>query len=208
MEFLYYGIGGAVCHQMPERSIEIGGRFLPLCARCTGIYGGIAIILIYFFIRKRLQGNQILGNIQAVIAAFSFFPFMIDGVGSYLGLWTTNNLIRILTGVCAGISLPYFIILLIHFDINGENDKPIFSSLREQVTLLCLGFALAYGIYIGKLVSYDMVSILLCAGVVCFYTMMTALIFSLCFHWRGKKLLSSGFGVSFIIILFIWWVRK
>lgn len=30
--------GSLVCHQRPERSIDVGGVRLPVCARCTGLY--------------------------------------------------------------------------------------------------------------------------------------------------------------------------
>jgi hypothetical protein len=40
---LVYAIGSVVCHQLPERSFDLWGRQLPVCARCTGIYIGAAI---------------------------------------------------------------------------------------------------------------------------------------------------------------------
>ena len=36
-------VGYAICHQIPNRSFSLGGHILPLCARCTGTYLGIAI---------------------------------------------------------------------------------------------------------------------------------------------------------------------
>ena len=33
-----YVAGGALCHQRPERAFRVGGRPLPVCARCTGLY--------------------------------------------------------------------------------------------------------------------------------------------------------------------------
>ena len=40
---LTYGIGGFICHQMPERSFHLGGLQIPVCARCLGIYAGFAL---------------------------------------------------------------------------------------------------------------------------------------------------------------------
>ena len=40
---LTYGIGGFICHRMPERSFHLGGLQSPVCARCLGIYAGAAL---------------------------------------------------------------------------------------------------------------------------------------------------------------------
>src|SRR5262249_26791053 len=37
-----------VCHQMPERSFYLFGHPLAVCARCTGIYFGIAVGMICY----------------------------------------------------------------------------------------------------------------------------------------------------------------
>ncbi|HEC34484.1 MAG TPA: DUF2085 domain-containing protein, partial [Chloroflexi bacterium] len=33
-------VGYAVCHRIPSHSFFVGGRQLPLCARCTGTFLG------------------------------------------------------------------------------------------------------------------------------------------------------------------------
>jgi len=40
--FPVYGVGRLVCHQRPERSLHWGGTPWPVCARCAGLYLGLA----------------------------------------------------------------------------------------------------------------------------------------------------------------------
>jgi hypothetical protein len=39
-----YAIGSFVCHQLPERSFHLLAVQMPVCARCTGIYAGAALV--------------------------------------------------------------------------------------------------------------------------------------------------------------------
>jgi len=36
-------VTSAFCHTLPERTYVVGGHALPLCARCTGVYVGLAL---------------------------------------------------------------------------------------------------------------------------------------------------------------------
>ena len=38
-----YGIASLVCHQLPERSSQLWGAQMPVCARCAGIYAGAVL---------------------------------------------------------------------------------------------------------------------------------------------------------------------
>lgn len=86
--------GSAVCHQMAERSFFWGSCQSPLCARCTAIEGGIVLGVIFLWLAGRKDGNRPFSPSGMVLAALSFLPIAIDGVGSYLGFWQSNNLLR------------------------------------------------------------------------------------------------------------------
>src|SRR5512135_3248394 len=40
-------VGYSVCHRIDARSFHIGNRQLPLCVRCTGMYLGAMLGLVY-----------------------------------------------------------------------------------------------------------------------------------------------------------------
>ncbi|MRR32525.1 DUF2085 domain-containing protein, partial [bacterium] len=49
--------GYAVCHQIASHTLEIGGKLLPLCARCTGMYLGTLLALAVLKSDTRLAGK-------------------------------------------------------------------------------------------------------------------------------------------------------
>src|SRR5512143_3341817 len=51
-------IGYALCHQLPDRSFFIHEHQTPLCARCTGMYLGFSIGLIFLIIRRRTHAAR------------------------------------------------------------------------------------------------------------------------------------------------------
>lgn len=95
--YLVYEIGDKLCHQKSDRSYFINGNQLPFCARCTGIWIGMAIgTAITIFRRIELDGKF------AVFIVVSLFPLAIDGTGQLLGFWESINIIRMITGILAG----------------------------------------------------------------------------------------------------------
>jgi uncharacterized membrane protein len=112
-------IGYAVCHRIDERSFHLGGRQLPLCARCTGEFNAAAVALLFQGIlaprRRRFAGK----GITAMLIAF-FLAFAIDGSNSYLyllkqnglgtmitlpNLYVPNNTLRLFTGSGMGLAM-------------------------------------------------------------------------------------------------------
>ncbi len=184
---LFTFIGGAVCHQLPERSIMVGGKLLPLCARCTGIYTGIFLSFVWIWFSDRKRGNQIPPMPVVVLLALSLAPFMIDGGASYLGLWKTNNLIRILTGISAGYAFPYFFFLIMNYDVYGDNREPLVKKPLEVLWLFCAGIVFSVASWRG-LGSYYINSFILASGVFLMFSGLLSAVLKVASSFPNRKI--------------------
>lgn len=132
-------IGYAVCHQLPEKSIFIEGKQLPVCARDTGIYFGSLISLFFILFSRRRRSNSI--PVSYISFTFVFFMLLmgVDAVSSYVGFRETTNSIRLLTGLLVGISLPLFMYpILIDNLFEKHDEEHILKSWYELLLLLFL----------------------------------------------------------------------
>ncbi len=103
-------IGYSVCHQIPERSFFAHTHQFPLCARCTGMYLGALLSLLFHFFRGRQRGFPPLAVL--LVLGLLFLAFALDGVNSFaqaflpqLTFYQTTNLLRLITGFGAGICI-------------------------------------------------------------------------------------------------------
>ncbi len=65
MAFFAYAIGSLICHQRPERSFHLAGVQLPVCARCLGVYAGVALtslIAVIRVARSRHRSESLISN--------------------------------------------------------------------------------------------------------------------------------------------------
>ncbi len=199
-------IGSAVCHQMAERSFIWGELQSPVCARCTGIEAGMLFGVAFFWLAGRQKGNRPFSLGGSLLAALSFLPIAIDGVGSYLGFWESSNLLRVVTGAMAGYGLPGLFLLAANFQPGQKNDRPIYANLWEQAGLLAI--TLVYGLLVWKgWLPYGTVALVTSLGVVCFYG---GFVFLLLRLLAGKKELPvfrlSALGSLCIICLMGGWI--
>ncbi len=112
-------IGYSVCHRIDLRSFRIGDRPLPLCARCSGMFLGAVLGLVY----QIAQGRKGKMPPVAVLVLFGFLAlaWALDGSNSFLmltpvipSLYQTQNWTRLVTGTGMGMAisavvLPAFI---------------------------------------------------------------------------------------------------
>ena len=55
-------VGYGICHQIPERSLQLLGRPLPLCARCTGTFLGVFLgfgMIVLMISKEKLKAEPI-----------------------------------------------------------------------------------------------------------------------------------------------------
>jgi uncharacterized membrane protein len=82
------------CHRKPERSFFWKGKQFPVCARCTGIHIGYITFPLFMF-------NVFTLNIWWSIALM--LPTYIDGLTQAFFKRESNNILRVTTGIMAGI---------------------------------------------------------------------------------------------------------
>lgn len=90
-------IAGLFCHQIPDRSLFIGGAQFPLCIRCTSLLVGAASAVIY------LSAHRPLPSIRLCIAMV--LPMTTELVLQMAGMVSGSNLLRAITAILFGFFL-------------------------------------------------------------------------------------------------------
>jgi uncharacterized membrane protein len=94
-----------MCHGRIERSIELFGVPMPICARCTGIYVGLLAGLAAFRLIPLLRER-----VMRMVAFAAIVPLAIDGLTQLTGLRESTNTLRILTGLAAGLAFGLWVL--------------------------------------------------------------------------------------------------
>ncbi len=103
-------LGYAVCHQIEDRSFHFHDLQSPLCARCTGLYLG-SLLSILFQVRQGRRG--MFPPVWVTVALGLFFLwFGLDGLNSLLKFfpqftygYEPTNLLRLITGTGVGMGI-------------------------------------------------------------------------------------------------------
>lgn len=113
--------GAGVCHRIVERSYIVGGRQLPLCARCTGIYVGFLSTIVVSFLRGRRRPSGLPPRGILLLLILFLVIVGVDGANSYLSffpmlphLYEPHNTLRLLTGTLEGIALAAILWPVLH----------------------------------------------------------------------------------------------
>jgi uncharacterized membrane protein len=143
--------GSAVCHQFPTHSYQVAGVPLPLCARCTGLYLG-ALLALIFHAWRRPRAMGVPRPWMLVVLILFFFAWAGDGVNSFLSmvpalphLYPPQNLFRLTTGTLMGITIGSLVFIVFNSLVwRAPNPESIFATRREFFALLGLGALLVF----------------------------------------------------------------
>lgn len=181
-------IGYAICHQIVARSFLIEADPMPLCARCTGIYLGVAAALILALVRGRVRVGRV-PPLPILLVFGVFVAFMgIDGVNSYFhlfpgftGIYEPNNTLRLVSGMLCGIAVGTVLLPMFNRAVWAEVDsRRVLDGWADLGALLAIG-AVLIGLILAErplfrlilgLVSVTCVFVMLCLiGCALFFTL-------------------------------------
>jgi uncharacterized membrane protein len=94
-----------LCHGIARRCLLIWGTPMPICARCTAIYAGLFVGLLFFVLLPLLH-ERIARYVMFIAAT----PMAVDGITQALRLRESTNSLRIATGAAAGFTFGYWLL--------------------------------------------------------------------------------------------------
>ncbi len=134
-------IGTSVCNQSLNRSFVFTGVALPVCARCTGIYLGLFLSYIYFFVSKKRLANELPDKKIIYIFALSILFMGIDVGTQVIEIRMSNNYIRLFTGLFIGCALASFLYPKTNYFLWKAKEKiKIFKSYKDVTIFLVFIF--------------------------------------------------------------------
>jgi len=105
--FVLYHAFGTFCHQLPERSFFIVGHQFAVCARCTGLYAGFALMLLVYPLIRPIRSVLVPSAKWLFVAAT---PLAIDFSLTFLGIWENTHTTRLLTGLVLGGATVFYVV--------------------------------------------------------------------------------------------------
>ncbi|HEC34693.1 MAG TPA: DUF2085 domain-containing protein [Chloroflexi bacterium] len=118
-------VGYAVCHRIPSHSFFVGGRQLPLCARCTGTFLGALTGLLGQEVVLRRRRESEFPPVPILVLLIGFILLMgADGLNSYFSiipgapyLYEPRQWLRLVTGALNGLALSGLLVPMVHFSL-------------------------------------------------------------------------------------------
>lgn len=99
-----YSAGAIVCHQLPERSFVWAGRQWPVCARCSGLYLGVALGLVaWIAVRRMMRVGPVEPRRAIGWLAMAAAPTAISWASGVTGFWDGTNVIRAVLALPLGL---------------------------------------------------------------------------------------------------------
>ena len=190
-------IGYAVCHRLDERSFHADGRQLPLCARCSGMYLGAVLGLLFLSLTYRRNAGTPPKAVIAILLLFGL-AFAVDGTNSYLylmksvsgsrlsfipNLYVPNNTLRLFTGSGTGLAMAVAVFVSLNQTFWKDWDnKPVLGKPRDFLILI----ALMLLVDVLVLPEWDWVmypvAILSAGGVLLLLTMVYGMLWTMVMH--------------------------
>lgn len=96
-----------LCHQRPERSFHLEGHQLAVCARCTGIYAGFAVSVLFYPVVRSLRRADSPSRLWLIPACL---PMAVDVALTYFGIWENTHFSRFATGAIFGAACALYVV--------------------------------------------------------------------------------------------------
>jgi uncharacterized membrane protein len=177
---------------------------MPVCARDTGTYLGFLIVFAFWLGLRRYRNRSRPDALVLISAVAAMLPFLLDGIASYLGLYTTNNTIRLFTGLLMGTAMSLVLLSVYPLvAIKSTEARRVFT-WKDLIPIFAI--VLALGLFVISLdlgmIEFYALETLVIAGILILLFMATLTLMHFALRaTRFRMIRSSPLFVALAIIL-------
>lgn len=102
-----YSFFSYLCHQENARSFHIHDLPLAVCARCFGVYAGLAAGVVIYPLLRSLNDLEPLPRVWLLLAPI---PTTVDFLLGQFGVWENTAWSRFMTAAILGVGLAFFLV--------------------------------------------------------------------------------------------------
>lgn len=135
---LLHWLGGTVCHQAVARSLGGGTLCTALCSRCTGVYAGILLVLLWQVLVARALPRRLPPPAVCLIVALAGIAVITDVTLTSLALAPAIPWVRVLTGTLSGSALAFVCLPVFAAQLLPPHDVPRLT-LRAALGIFAAG---------------------------------------------------------------------
>lgn len=190
-------LGYGLCHRITERSFMINGRQLPLCARCTGMYLGVALAFLVLWLAGRTRYSD-LPPVRVLLVLLGFVGLMgIDGLNSYSHffpnaphLYEPRNWLRLATGMGTGLAMGALVSPALGQTLwRRQEYRPSIGNMRELANLLLVAGAAVLLLLSNQPVLLYVLAIVSVAGMLFIVAALNAIMLLMLFRLDGRAIM-------------------
>jgi uncharacterized membrane protein len=180
----------------------VGRHLLPLCARCTGIYGGFLLGFFYHLLFKKGNREQLALKGVTLLSIFFISALIIEGLGEKIGLWHLSNQARFLIGLFGGGSISSVFLPLFNYFLRKNIAGHTALGFRDYIVLyalLIIFFSLQY--FSSAFLLFSFISV---SGILAIYFVSNMTLAGMVLNWqrRSRSLKNISLLAGLVLILF------
>ncbi len=175
-----------VCHHIRAYTFSLNGYLMPLCSRCTGIYSGFLVTLLFQVLCRR-TANKYPARPVALFFLFSLVLLVLHSLSAGPFLWLDTNPVRLVTGLLFGSAISVLLFPLFNGFFFRRNIRK--SSVGVKDFFLLIGIlTFFYALYFVRIYKvFLLLSTISLAGLVTLYAMLNVLAAAVIAGWHKKK---------------------
>lgn len=186
--------GYTVCHRLTAHSFVFAGRQMPLCARCSGMYLGIALVFVVLLLAGRWRWSEM--PPLSILLAFGLMLGVmgIDGLNSYSHffpngphLYEPKNWLRLVTGMGTGLAMGSVAFPALAQTLwKRQERRSSIGNWRELIGLLGLALVVILLVLSNQTALLYVLSLVSALGVVAILTTINTVVMLLILRREGR----------------------